>query len=710
MQHPIAVDWLWLIPALPLLGALLNGALGRPMQRRFGEGPIRTIAVLMPALSFAVAAYYVVQLALLPPESRALLNDVYGWVLVGNLRAHMAFWLDPLSAVMTLVVGGVGTLIHVYATGYMHKDPGYWRFFAYLNLFMFAMFMLVLGDNFLLLFIGWEGVGLCSYLLISFWFADPAKAAAGMKAFVVNRVGDFGFLIGLFILFWGLAGAWTPTGYAIVHPDQFSVTFRDIQANIGLLANKEIAGIALPTLIGILFFWGATAKSAQIPLYVWLPDAMAGPTPVSALIHAATMVTAGVYMVARLNFLYELSPVAQTVVATVGALTALFAATIGLFQVDIKKVLAYSTVSQLGFMFMAVGTGAYWVGIFHLMTHAFFKACLFLGSGSVIHGMSGEQDMRRYGGLKKLMPVTAWTYLASTLAIAGFPVFSGFFSKDEILAKVFFNAKTLIPGPVLWAIGATAALCTAFYMFRSYYMTFSGENRADEHTRHHIHESPLSMTLVLRVLAFLAIVGGALGLPALWHLPNLLEGWLEPVFAAGAAAAGTALPHGGAAAAHGGDHILIEWGLMGASVLLALTGFAIARALYRDARSAVPSRLLARFAGAHRVVFNKYYVDEAYDRTAVRGVLSLAWLSDWFDRFVIDRLVEAVAALQRLIGRVHGFVDRVVVDGAVNLVADASIASGRGLRRLQTGRIQSYLYGLLVGALVLVVVRFFWFE
>jgi len=744
---PILKDFpLFWIPALPLLGAFWNGTQGWWTQRRMGRAAVHLPAILLPALSTLVAAWGFVTLWSAEPGT-VLHDTLWPWLDLPPLRADVAFQMDRLSAVMALVVTFVGTLIHVYSTGYMKDDPAYWRFFSYLNLFLFAMLVLVLGDNLLLMFVGWEGVGLCSYLLISFWWRDREKAKAGMKAFVVNRIGDFGFTLGVFLLFFGLlttparspsprAAPGEAAAQAEVLPPT-SVNFRELEqifqdpARRDLLLDRKVLGVSLVTLVCLLLFVGATGKSAQIPLYVWLPDAMAGPTPVSALIHAATMVTAGVYLVARMHFLYVLSPGAMTVVASVGALTALFAASIGLFQHDIKKVLAYSTVSQLGFMFLAVGVGAFWVGIFHLMTHAFFKACLFLGSGSVILGCHHEQDMRRMGGLRRRMPVTAITYLLATLAIAGFPFFSGFFSKDEILWKAFDSGNLLLPGGgvILWAMAAIAALGTSYYMFRSYYMTFSGEYRGasvhphdhapgghpdgagahapqdphgdhgEAHGAHLPVESPVSMTGVLVVLAALAVVGGFVGLPHLWHLPNAFEAWLEPVFQSSAPQIRSA-GHG-----HGW-----EWALMGLSVALALVGFGLARWLYRDAQNPLPGRLMEDqrrwIRVLHRVVYNKYFVDEAYQATAVRGTLWTSRAFAWWDVQVIDRLVLLAGAFGRLLGWIGGAIDRAFVDGAVEAVAAWTGAAGNALRRLQTGRIQAYVQGIALGAVALVVVAY----
>ena len=630
---PTTVHFLWLIPALPLVGALFNLFLGR----RAGRHAVGLVAPGVVGAAFLVAGYAVAQLVGLPPGA-VLLDTAWPWITAGTLQVDVAFRLDALSAVMVLVVTGVGFLIHVYSTGYMHEDPDYARYFTYLNLFTAAMLILVLADNLPLLFVGWEGVGLCSYLLIGFWYTEDANASAGKKAFLVNRIGDAGFLLGLFLLFWNLG------------PGTHSLSVSEIA--------QHARAIPLPvvTAICLLFFVGATGKSAQLPLYVWLPDAMAGPTPVSALIHAATMVTAGVYMIARLHFLFLLSPTAMTVVATVGALTALFAATIGLAQTDIKKVLAYSTVSQLGYMFLAVGVGAFSAGIFHLMTHAFFKGLLFLGSGSVIHAMSGEQDIRKMGGLRAHLPVTYTTFLIGTLAIAGIPGLAGFFSKDEILARTYASP---FGGPPLWVVGALAAGLTSFYMFRLVFLTFFGECRADEHTKHHIHESPKSMTVPLMVLALLSVVGGYVGLPAHWLWGNRFEAFLAPVLGEG-----LHVEHLSAAT---------EYTLMGTSVAVALGGLAIAYLFY-VVQPGFPMLLAYKAGALYRLIFNKYYVDELYDAVFVRPTLALStWLWRTFD-------VE-------------------VVDGVVNGTAEAVGANSRLWRRWQTGNVQDYALSMLVGAL-----------
>ncbi len=631
---------LWLIPALPLAAVLINLLLGDRLGRR-GAGWLACGAV---GLSFAWSVLSVLRLAALPEAQRAVVESVYTWMRVGDLSVDVSFLLDPLSAVMILVVTGVGFLIHVYSTGYMSHEPDVRRFFLYLNLFMFAMLTLVLADNFLLMFVGWEGVGLCSYLLIGFWYERPAAAAAGKKAFIVNRIGDFGFLLGMFTLF-----AWTGTL-------QFQRMFE-------VAPQLFPAGGIVITVATLLLFLGATGKSAQLPLYVWLPDAMEGPTPVSALIHAATMVTAGVYMVARTHVLFQLAPVSLEVVAWVGAATALFAATIGLAQNDIKRVLAYSTVSQLGYMFMACGVGAFTAGIFHLMTHAFFKALLFLGAGSVIHAMSGEQDMRRMGGLAARLPWTHGAMLMATLAIAGIPPFAGFFSKDEILASAFFSGH-----PAIWVMGLAGAVLTAFYMFRLYLLTFRGRPRLTHEAEHHLHESPPAMIVPLFVLAVLSVLGGLVG-PPLQEGGHPFARWLAPVFASGA-------HEGGHAAAHE-IPVATEWMLIGLSVLVAAAGIAFAFRAYLWSPETA-TRLRERLSGVHRALLNKYWVDELYEWTVVRPVYHTA------------------QAFWR-------FWDTKVVDGIVNGVGVTLEGVSAVLRLFQTGFVGTYalLFTLGVVALLL---------
>jgi NADH-quinone oxidoreductase subunit L len=655
------LHWFWIIPLLPLLGALVTGiasVAGMKLSRR----TVHVIACGTVLLAFvlSVASFLALRGDLhgleaegltVDAESRRVEHTLASWIPSGEEGAFQVDWgftLDPLSVVMILVVTGVGFLIHVYSMGYMHDDPDYARYFCYLNLFTGMMLTLVLGSSLLVLFVGWEGVGLCSYLLIGFWYTDVAKATAGMKAFLVNRIGDFGFLLGMLLLFANFGTL-------------------NIQQVLGGVEGSFLHETALLTAVGLCLFVGAAGKSAQLPLYVWLPDAMAGPTPVSALIHAATMVTAGVYMVARMSPLYAAAPAALMTVAVVGAATALFAATIGLAQTDIKKVLAYSTVSQLGYMFLGCGVGAFAAGIFHLMTHAFFKGLLFLGSGSVIHAMSGEQDMRKMGGLKDKIPVTYRTFLIGTIAIAGFFPLAGFFSKDEILWKTWEHGH-----PVLWLVGTCAALLTAIYMFRLLYLTFSGTCRAPKDVQDHIHESPRSMTVPLMILAGLSVVGGFVGLsPALsfgrhW---NLFEGWLEPVFAP-AARVQQALAHGGGHEVH--HSLAQEWLFIGIALAVATAGWLIARHCYR-VRPEAPAALAARFALLHRALRDKWYVDEIYQALFIRPLLGGSRTLDGFDRRVVD--------------------------GAVNGSGIGVQGVGQIARLFQTGYVRNYALSFLMGVI-----------
>ncbi len=661
--------WVAWVPILPLIGASINGLYsftGANLKRPF----VHTVACGSLLLSFLITVGTFLHFLSLPPEHREGTVTLFNWLTTSNFYADVAFLIDPLSLTMMGVVTGVGFLIHVYSIGYMAHDPGYARYFAYLNLFCFAMLTLVMGSNLFMMFIGWEGVGLCSYLLIGFWFADKEKAVAGMKAFIVNRVGDFGFLVGLLLLFWSLHSVGYPT-----------VTFTELREAAPLLSKSVV------TLVTLLFFVGATGKSAQIPLYTWLPDAMAGPTPVSALIHAATMVTAGVYMIGRMNFLYAMAPETMAIVATVGFITAIFSALIAFAQNDIKKVLAYSTISQLGFMFGAMGVGAYAAGIFHLVTHAFFKACLFLGSGSVIHAMSGEQDMRKMGGLKRHLPITSVTFLIATLAIAGIFPLAGFFSKDEIL---WHTANRF---PLLWGVGIIAAAGTAIYMFRLVAMTFYGELRAEGEARHPIHESPFSMTLVLVLLAALSVVGGFLGVPPAlghwvgWEESHLIEGWLHPVFAA-AMTHEPALSHS------------MEYLLMGISLIIAILGSLVGFACYTR-RQDIPKKIAGLAPRFYQLVSNKFYVDEIYQRFIVRPVMVFKDQLARFDLLVIDGAVNLSALYTKLAAFASGWFDRTFVDGAVNRVADGTFLGSSGARRLQSGEIQSYLY-YAVGGIVLI--------
>ncbi len=677
----IAWPALALIPLLPLAGAVVLGLGGPALQRRLGKGPVGWLACATVGASFLLSVVVFFKLAGLPPAERHLLADLFPWIHVGTLDVHFAYAADPLTAVALLVVTGIGGLIHVYATGYMHDDDAFWRFFAYLNLFTFAMLTLVMGDNLLLMFLGWEGVGFCSWSLIGFWHRELANTTAGNKAFIVNRIGDFGFVLGIFLLFWSLD--------AVGHG---TLTFRELRALAPSLERMTFWGVPTVTLITLLLFIGATGKSAQIPLYVWLPDAMAGPTPVSALIHAATMVTAGIYMIGRLHYLFDLAPFTLHVIATIGAATALLAATIAVAQNDIKKVLAYSTVSQLGYMFLAMGVGAHGAGIFHLATHAFFKACLFLGAGSVIHAMGGEQDMQKMGGLWSKLPSTSKTFLIATLALTGCPFLAGFFSKDEILWQAFSSRHGHW---MLWLVATLVAGLTAFYMFRQVFLVFFGECRADHHTQEHIHESPSVMTLPLWILAIGSILVGYLGIPhvlsAPAHIPHFFNDWLAPVFG-GQGPIEEHLPAGG-----GGEGL--ELLLMAVSVAVAFSGAGLAYLMYYR-HSLRPETFSEALGGApYRFVLDKYYVDELYDLVFVRGVLLLSRAAAWFDQHVIDGIVNLSAVVVREVARLGGFLDNLIVDGAVNAVAATAWDLGGRVRRIQTGSISAYLYVVVLGVL-----------
>jgi NADH-quinone oxidoreductase subunit L len=649
-----AVDLIWLAPALALLGFVLNGALA--LWRPSAKTAVSVIGVGVLAGAFAVGIAVVTAFARLGAEAPVVFR-YWSWMPVGALQVDAAVQVDQLSAVMLLVVTGVGSLIHLFSVGYMKDDPGYARYFAYLNLFVFFMLVLVLGANFPVMFVGWEGVGLCSYLLIGFWFNEKVNADAGKKAFIMNRIGDFGFLVAMFIIFWA-------TG---------SLDFGDVFARAPTLL---AAGGGAVTAITLFLFLGCTGKSAQIPLYTWLPDAMQGPTPVSALIHAATMVTAGVYLVARCNVLFALAPVSGAVVAGVGALTALFAATIALKQWDLKRVLAYSTISQLGYMFVGVGTGAMAAGIFHLATHAFFKALLFLGSGSVIYAMhhayhathshEDAQDMRNMGGLSRHMPWTAGLMWIATLAIAGVPPFSGFFSKDEILAAAFARGTVQPVWYLFWGVGLAAALLTAFYMTRLMLYTFHGPNRTGEKEQAHLHEAPWIMTGPLVALGVLSAVGGVLNLPELWGGGAQLRHWLEPATKAGAAL----LPPAHLALA-------TEWTLVAIAVAVALTGIILAWRLLKP-EALVPARLAPAERGFARLLRNKWYVDELYDFFIVQPLV-------WVSREVLWKRL-----------------DQRVVDGAgVNGAARGARALGWIGSRLQTGQVGVYVTLFVVGVLAI---------
>ncbi len=665
---------IWLIPLFPLAGAALMFFFGR----RLPNTGVNAVCVGSVFLSMVYAFGAIVQLIARPVGERVVEVILFDWVPAGamhtfsgrlvNFNAQWGMLLDPLSCVMLFVVTGVGFLIHVYSTGYMAHEGGYYRFFGYLNLFMFSMLVLVLANNLLLLFVGWEGVGLCSYLLIGFYFLRKSASDAGKKAFIANRVGDAGFLLGLFVLV-GTLG-----------------TLRFTEIAPAIEAGNFAIGSGVMTAIALLLFVGATGKSAQIPLYVWLPDAMEGPTPVSALIHAATMVTAGVYMITRMNVVFQLAPVALGVIATVGAVTALYAATMGLVQTDIKRVLAYSTVSQLGYMFLALGVGAYTSGIFHLMTHAFFKALLFLGSGSVIHAMSGEQDMRRMGGLWSKIPITAKTFLIATIAISGIPPFAGFVSKDAILAASF-NAR-----PLLWTVGFITAGLTAFYMFRLVNMTFFGESHVSHDAEHHLHESPPSMTVPLMILAGLSIVGGWIGWPEALGGSDRFAHFLDPVIARHAEAV-AALPE---STSHG-----TEFGLMAASVLVALAGIWGAYMLYLK-RPEMPERIAQRFSGVHRLLVNKYYVDQLYDAMFVLRAKDLGTALGAFDRGVINGLgIDGAGWLTRAVSVVSMWWDKWIVDGLVNLAARIVWILSYPVRMLQSGRVSNYALLIVLGVLLM---------
>ena len=655
------LDYIWVIVLMPLIGFLINGLLGR----YFSKSAVVFVACGSVFVSFALSILALFELLKLDASQRFYeISSLFHWIPSGNFHVEIGFLLDPLSAVMILVVSGVGFLIHVYSIGYMAHDKDFSRFFTYMNLFTGSMLLLVLANNFLLMFVGWEGVGLCSYLLIGFWYTRQSAANAGMKAFIVNRIGDFGVLLAIMLIFW--------TFSSLNFREVFDSAYGYFQSTAGAHGGETHGfvfndmfnlGMGVFTLITILLFVGATGKSAQIPLYVWLPDAMEGPTPVSALIHAATMVTAGVYMVARCNVLYLLAPDTLLIVAIIGAATAFFAATIGIAQNDIKRVLAYSTVSQLGYMFLACGVAAFGAGIFHLMTHAFFKALLFLAAGSVIHGMSDVQDMRQMGGLKSKMPITFMTMLIATLAISGIPLFSGFFSKDEILWKSFSSAYG---GVIFWIVGLITAGITAFYMFRLIYLTFFGENRASDEVKHHIHESPKTMTIPLIALAGLAIIGGWIGIPKALGGGAWFEKFLHPVFANGEHIMGHAEHHAS---------FTMEYILMACSVILVLISISVAYLLYRK-NPQITTKLQKKFSGIHKLVYNKYYVDEAYQTVIINPLV------------VISKFLWKV-------------VDVVFIDGLANGLAYMIKSFSSSGRKMQTGYLRNYLLIFVLGVILI---------
>ena len=624
-------DIFWLIPFIPALSTFILAVFGRKLPKKY----VSWQACLAVFASFVISAISFYGLLQTSHESYPLIKSLFSWIHAGSFIVNFSFQLDPLSAVMALVVSGVGFIIHVYSVGYMAKDKGYTRYFTYLNLFTFAMLMLVMASNIVLMFVGWEGVGLCSYLLIGFWFEKHSAANAGKKAFIVNRIGDACFLLGILFIFTHFgSGEFTAINQAI---------------------SAGFIGPGLATLVAVLLFVGATGKSAQIPLYVWLPDAMEGPTPVSALIHAATMVTAGVYMVSRMNLLYSLSGTAAEIVAVIGALTAVYAATMALTQNDIKRVLAYSTISQIGYMFIGCGVGAYAAGMFHLYTHAFFKSLLFLCAGSVMHALSGELNMKKMGGLRKYLPITYPTFLIGAIAIAGIPFFSGFFSKDAILTQAFASGNYF-----LWVLGIMGAVLTAFYMFRLIFLTFHGEERLDPEVKKHLHESPRMMTVPLVILAFFSIIAGYVGLPVvIGEKLNIFQNFLEPVMVK-------------AHEAH--PSIQTEWFLILISVAVAVTGIFIAYVFYiRNPR--IPGQLRNQFPGVYRLLFNKYYVDEIYNAAFVKTTVRSSEIV--YDNF-----------------------DLKVIDGALNGTAAATNFSGKILSYLQSGLLKDYALVFLLGVII----------
>jgi NADH-quinone oxidoreductase subunit L len=640
---------LLLIPLLPLTGFVVNAALGRRLSKTVSGG----IAVVVMFASFAVSVWASWSLVARPAAERVINQSLYAWIPSGDLQVPFALRLDPLSTVMILVVSGIGALIHLYSTAYMHdeRDGEYARYFSYLNLFAAFMLILVLAPNFLVMFVGWEGVGLCSYLLIGFWYHKKSASDAGKKAFIVNRVGDFGFLLGVLLIF---------TRFGTL---DFQGVARAVSA-----CTPETEAFGTLSVAALLLFVGAVGKSAQIPLHVWLPDAMEGPTPVSALIHAATMVTAGVYMIGRNAVLYEHAPAVLELVGIVGVATAVLSATIGLVQNDIKRVLAYSTVSQLGLMFVAMGVGAYAAGIFHLYTHAFFKALLFLGAGAVIHALAGEQDLRRMGGLRKALPITYWTFLAGTLAIAGVPLLSGFFSKDELLFRAYANGH-----PYLWFFASVASLLTACYMFRLFFLTFHGRRAAEAPAAAHgihdaahgrLHDAPRPMAIALIVLAVGAVLAGYVGVPGVLGGSNRIEHFLEPSFTVEpAGAAEHAAPAAG------------EGALMLTSTLVALVGIGLAWVFFLKRRD-LADEAARRFRGLHRLLLHKYYVDEIYDTAIVQPV-----------RIVSEQVL-------------WKGVDVGAIDGAVNGAGLTVRGASSVLRRLQTGSIRAYAASLMIGAIL----------
>ena len=654
------LDYVWLVLAFPALGVLINGFFSRCLGRKL----VGYLACIVVGLSFVVSLLTFWALIQLPAESRLFEKALFTWLAAGDFIVEATLRVDPLSTLMILVVSGVGFVIHVYSIGYMHGDPRYGRYFTYLNLFLLSMLLLILASNFLLLYVGWELVGLCSYLLIGFWFERQAAANAGKKAFITTRIGDFGFALGVMLIF---------------------VTFGTL--NYGEVfeaapATLQFGGFTA-TAITLLLFMGAVGKSAQIPLYVWLPDAMEGPTPVSALIHAATMVTAGVYMVARTHVLFELAPLSMTLVAVIGAITAFYAATIALVQSDIKRVLAYSTISQLGYMFMAMGVGAYAAGMFHLTTHAFFKALLFLGAGSVMHALANETDMQKMGGLYPRLKITALTFMVGWLAISGIPPFAGFFSKDEILAEAYHSGYV-----GLWALGVITAFLTAFYSSRQVFLTFWGKSRMEPEVEKHAHESPPVMTVPLIILAVLAAVSGFLGLPA--EGGSAIHRFLSPIFAGEAHVTGEVAAGG-----------LSEIALASISTGMGLLGIGVAWAMYIR-RFVSPVQLAARFQPLYRLLLNKYYVDELYGFLFIRPFQGLAHFLDTVVDAVVLHDLLFVRPFQGLASFLADVFELEVIGGIVNDIAALVNGSSRTLRRVQTGYMRNYALSILFGVVAIV--------
>ncbi len=647
-----------LIPLFPLLAVLANGLYGS----RYSHELAGRLSVGSVGLSFLCTLGVLVSV-LANPEPREVI--AYSWIFGGNLSINLAFLIDPLTTIMLLVVTGVGFLIHLYSVGYMHGEEGFTRFFTYMNLFMVSMLLLVMGSNYVVLFIGWEGVGLCSYLLIGYYYEKISAGKAATKAFVVNRIGDAGFLIAVFLIFSHFG----------------SLDYSTVLSQASSLSTEMATAITICLLIG------AFGKSAQLPLYTWLPDAMEGPTPVSALIHAATMVTAGVYMVVRNHALFDIAPIALATVGIIGGVTALFAATIGLVQNDIKRVLAYSTVSQLGYMFLACGVGAYTAAIFHLVTHAFFKALLFLSAGSVIHVLGGEQDIRKMGGLYKKIPMTHAVFLIGTLAIAGIPPLAGFWSKDEIMGHAFVHGHYF-----LYLLAAIGALLTSFYMFRLTYLTFYGSSRVEPQVAHHIHESPPMMTVPLGILAVLALVGGFLGVP-----PE--HGWLHSFLH------DVATPTG--AEIHG-----IEWemllALMGVAVAIALSGWVLAHVMY-SSRPQMANEWAEKFPQAYTTFLNKYYVDEFYDRFIVEPFKKLGILWDWFDRQILDRFVVGIGKGTDISAAAITWTEKHVIYGGLNVVGYGNHLLAWSWRKLQSGMVHHYAAILIIGLAILIHLVVLWF-